>query len=89
MSEAIEKITVVLGEYKGIKLPKMEVTVTEEELQEELKRAESFGVKFTGCIACAEELNLVDKMKEIGLDLDKWGPPLTELIKSGAPLLTI
>ena len=89
MSEAIEKITVVLGEYKGIKLPKMEVTVTEEELQEELKRAESFGVKFTGCIACAEELNLVDKMKEIGLDLYKWGPPLTELIKSGAPLLTI
>ena len=60
-----------------------------EELQEELKRAESFGVKFTGCIACAEELNLVDKMKEIGLDLYKWGPPLTELIKSGAPLLTI
>ena len=89
MSEAIEKITVVLGEYKGIKLPKMEVTVTEEELQEELKRAESFGVKFTGCIACAEELNLADKMKEIGLDLYKWGPPLTELIKSGAPLLTI
>ena len=40
MSEAIEKITVVLGEYKGIKLPKMEVTVTEEELQEELKRAQ-------------------------------------------------
>ena len=36
-----------------------------------------------------EELNLVDKMKEIGLDLYKWGPPLTELIKSGAPLLTI
>lgn len=60
-----------------------------EELQEELKRAESFGVKFTGCIACAEELNLVDKMKEIGLDLYKLGPPLTELIKSGAPLLTI
>lgn len=40
MSEAIEKITVVLGNYKGIKLPKMEVTVTEEELQEELKRAQ-------------------------------------------------
>ena len=40
MSEAIEKITVVLGEYKGIKLPKMEVTVTEEEVQEELKRAQ-------------------------------------------------
>ena len=36
-----------------------------------------------------EELNLADKMKEIGLDLYKWGPPLTELIKSGAPLLTI
>lgn len=59
------------------------------ELQEEVKRAESYGVKFTGCIACAEELNLVDEMKEIGLDLYKWGPPLTELIKSGAPLLTI
>ena len=70
-------------------LNEIKLLAENEELQEELKRAESFGVKFTGCIACAEELNLVDKMKEIGLDLYKWGPPLTELIKSGAPLLTI
>lgn len=40
MSEAVEKITVVLGDYKGIKLPKMEVNVTEEEIEEELKRAQ-------------------------------------------------
>ncbi len=40
MSEAVEKITVVLGNYKGIKIPKMEVSVTEEEIEGELKRAQ-------------------------------------------------
>ncbi|MCU6763486.1 Trigger factor [uncultured Roseburia sp.] len=45
MSETAEKITIVLGEYKGIKIPKQEVTVTEEEIEAELKRAQKMAAK--------------------------------------------
>lgn len=45
MSETAEKITIELGEYKGIKIPKREVTVTEEEIETELKRAQKMAAK--------------------------------------------
>ena len=37
---SLDKIKVVLGQYKGIQIPKAMVSVTEEELMEELKRAQ-------------------------------------------------
>ena len=58
-------------------------------LQRELAEARAQGVEFTGCIACAQELGLVDAMEALGIELYKWGPPLTELLQSGAPLLTV
>ena len=58
-------------------------------LQRELAEARQAGVEFTGCIACAQELGLVDAMEALGMELYKWGPPLTELLQSGAPLLSI
>ncbi|HIZ06621.1 MAG TPA: trigger factor [Candidatus Eubacterium avistercoris] len=47
MSDTAEKITVVLGEYKGIRIPKMEATVSNEEIEEELKRAQQMAAKKT------------------------------------------
>ncbi len=37
---SLDKITVELGQYKGIQIPKAMISVTEEELMEELKRAQ-------------------------------------------------
>lgn len=60
-----------------------------EKLQQEMEEAQREGVIFSGCITCAEELGMTEKMKSLGVDLYKWGPPLTELIKSGQPLITV
>lgn len=47
MNDTAEKITVILGEYKGIKIPKMEASVSEEEVQAELKRAQQMAANKT------------------------------------------
>ena len=60
-----------------------------EEIQQEFREAEARGVSFEGCIACAQELNLVSEMEDLGVKLRKWGPPLTELIKNGEHLITV
>ncbi len=60
-----------------------------EEIQKEFFEARERGVEFEGCIACAQELDLVEKMEEQGVRLRKWGPPLTEVIKNGEHLITI
>ena len=48
-----------------------------------------YGVEFVGCITCARELDAVDKLTELGVALELWGPHLTRLIQTGAPLLTV
>ena len=45
MSESAEKITIVLGEYKGIEIPKLQVEVSEDEIAVELKRAQQLAAK--------------------------------------------
>mgnify|MGYP005786975737 FL=1 len=60
-----------------------------EEIQQEFREAAERGVEFEGCIACAQELNLVGEMEALGVKLWKWGPPLTELIKNGEHLITV
>lgn len=59
------------------------------EIQQEMKEAVSYGVEFVGCIACAQELGLTEELTALGVGLRKWGPPLTELIKAKAPLITV
>lgn len=51
--------------------------------------AKQYGVVFSGCIACAQELDVVDKLQDLGVDLYKWGPKLTEVIKGKLPLITV
>lgn len=47
------------------------------------------GVEFSACISCANNLGLNEKLNEMGVEVKRWGANLTELIKSGAPLITI
>ena len=60
-----------------------------EELQQEMKEAVAYGVDFSGCIACAQELDVVEELTDLGVDLYKWGPKLTEIIKEKLPLITV
>lgn len=59
------------------------------EIQERLLELISKGVKVEACIACATELGVAKELTELGLDLKPMGLPLTEIIKSGAKLITI
>ena len=47
------------------------------------------GVKFSDCITCAKELGVEQALRDMGLEVISWGPPLTELLKTRAPLLTV
>lgn len=47
------------------------------------------GVAFSACITCARELGVEQALRDMGLEVISWGPPLTDLIKNRAPLLTV
>lgn len=59
------------------------------EIQKLVKNAQEKGVKFTGCVHCATELGVEEALTDLGVELIGWGKPLTELLKSKAPLLTV
>ena len=59
------------------------------EIQKHFDMAKEIGVRFTGCITCAQNEGVADKLTEMGVELHGWGPDLTALLKSRAPLLCI
>ena len=59
------------------------------EVQEKIKTAMEAGVEFSACKACAKELGVVKGIEAQGIEVKYWGEPLTEIIKSGAKLITI
>lgn len=65
------------------------IAAENEAIQEEIKLASHAGVKFSACQACAEQLGVSEKLKELGLEIKYWGAPLTELIKNNENLITV
>jgi hypothetical protein len=51
--------------------------------------AQDAGVEFCACEACADRLGVKNTLQDLRVDVRRWGPPLTELIKEQAPLITI
>lgn len=49
----------------------------------------SSGVHVTACKACADQLGVTDALESLGIEVIYWGEPLTSVIKSGYPLLTV
>ena len=60
-----------------------------EAIQERMRLAEHAGVKFSACIACARELGVIEKLESLGIEIMPWGPPLTDILQNGDPLITI
>ena len=60
-----------------------------ENVQYLIKECEEVGVKFSACLACANNLGTTEKLTELGIELKFWGQPLTELIKNKEHLLTV
>ncbi len=60
-----------------------------ETMQEQYRLAAEAGVKFSACIACAEQLGVVEKLEELGIEVKRWGAAMTELMQNGKHLLTV
>lgn len=60
-----------------------------EVIREKIKTAQEFGVKFSACKACAENVGTVDLLLELGVEVKYWGVGLTEILKDNERLLTI
>jgi hypothetical protein len=59
------------------------------EIQQKIKKALDAGVHVTACKACADQLGATEVLERINVEVKYWGEPLTEILKSGEPLLTI
>jgi hypothetical protein len=59
------------------------------DIQDKVQEALDAGVHLTACKACAEQLGVTEKLKEMGIAIEYWGQPLTELLKNNEQLLTI
>ncbi len=58
-------------------------------IQEKIRQAIHVGVKVSACIACADQLGLADKLREMGIEVRGWGLSLTEALKDGVKVLSI
>lgn len=56
---------------------------------EQIEMAQQAGVRFSACIACARQFGVKERLEGLGIEVVPWVEPLTELIKSGKPILTI
>ncbi len=60
-----------------------------EMIQAQYRIAAQAGVKFSACVACAEQLGVADALRTLGIEVIPWGVPLTEILKGNKRLLTI
>jgi len=67
----------------------LKLVAENKEIQQAINQAKHIGVEFSGCLACATNLNVVDKLKDFDLDLKYWGEDLTKLIKNKEHLITV
>ncbi len=58
-------------------------------IQEKIKMAMHIGVKFIACKACADQLEVTEKLVELGIDVKYVGDYFTDIIKEGEHLITI
>ena len=65
------------------------LTAEDPGVAERIRLARGAGVEFSACVSCARELGVEPELAALDLEMIPWGPPLTELLKSKAPLLTV
>ncbi len=58
-------------------------------IQELIEEAQLEGVHITACRACADQLGVTSRLKELNIEVIYWGEPLTQLLKNNEKLLTI
>jgi len=69
--------------------PSQTLVVEDEEVRGRVAEMGSAGVRLAACRACAENLGVVDQLKELGVEVFYTGQFLTDWIKSGKPVLAL
>lgn len=60
-----------------------------ENVQERVNIARQAGVEITACETCASQLGVLSDLEGMGIEMQKWGEPLTEVLKAKGHLLTV
>lgn len=58
-------------------------------IQEKIKMAQHVGVHFSACKACAQQLDVADKIEELGIEVIYWGQGLTDALQGDDQVLTV
>ena len=58
-------------------------------IQEKMKLFQEMGGHIAACRKCAEEMGLVENLEALGIEVIYMGAPLTQILKSGAKLLSV
>lgn len=58
-------------------------------IQEKIKIARQAGVRFSACKACADQLGVTGRLRELGIEVIFWGERLTTILKEDKKLITI
>lgn len=78
-----EKITIIIWGATSA------LTASNKNVQAKIKEMISDGVEFIACEACAEQLEVVQELRGLGIEVFHTGEKLTEIIKSGKKLITV
>ncbi len=68
--------------------PSSKLLTENEELQNKVKAMQKAGVVVEACIACASNYGVVDKLKELDIDVKPMGAPLSDRLKGSWKVLT-
>ena len=66
-----------------------ELVAKDAKIQDMIKKAQETGVHVTACKACTNQLGVTEDLQRLGIEVKYWGAPLTEILKTGAKLLTM
>jgi hypothetical protein len=66
-----------------------QLAATDKTIRAKVKELQEMGVHFTACKACAEGMGVAQELISLGVEVRYWGEPLTQLLKSGAALITV
>ncbi len=61
--------------------PSAKLLAEDEELQAKVKSMQESGVRFQACIACANMYGVVEKLRDLDIEVKGMGKPLTQLLQ--------
>ena len=68
--------------------PSAKLTAENEEIQKEIAQMKESGVKIEVCVSCAIMYGVDEKLRQLGYDVKRMGPVLTDYLKQDYKVLT-